>query len=85
MGTAKPVTFLIQFVPSDGGGGEESGALCSQKVLKWFLPLGKYDVMKSIKLNCYGISLCCRGLSRFFFCRPIFFEAFSFREELLVN
>jgi len=62
-----------------------SGALCSQKVLKWFLPLGKYDVMKSIKLNCYGISLCCRGLSRFFFCRPIFFEAFSFREELLVN
>lgn len=24
VGTAKPVTFLIQFVPSDGGGGEEA-------------------------------------------------------------
>lgn len=43
---------------------------------------GQYGVMRSIKLNCYSIRLCCRGLSRFFFCRPIFFEGFPFCEEL---
>lgn len=35
---------------------------------------GQYEVMRSIKLNSYRISLCCRGLSRFFFCRPIFLK-----------